>query len=288
MLSRNARLPALLLIALCSSLSPFLAGSYCAEIFSDDFEAGELADRWDQVTIRDSAAGGIETDPEFVHSGQRSLRLTAVANGGQAAVAQVVRWFLPGHDQLYFRWYAMFAEDFDQGNFMHWTMIGGSRIDDKYSGMGQAGIRPNGADFFTAMFEPARDRGKYPPPGALQFSVSYPEMKISADGKYWTNSIGPEQPLVLERGRWYCLEAMVKLNRIGRTDGELACWVDGEKLLHVRDFHWRDSDALRLNYFWFSVYIHQAVRNNTCWYDDLVISTAYVGPRQVQPPGGGR
>ena len=72
---------------------------------------------------------------------------------------------------------------------------------------------------------------------------------------------------------------MVKLNDVGKTNGEMAFWVDGEQKLHVRDFHWRDSEVLKLNYFWFSVYIHQAVQDNTCWYDDLVISTEYAGPK---------
>ena len=272
-------------LALLQVFSIYVLG-ICGEIiFSDDFESGELADHWDQVNIRTAANGGLETDPEHVYSGKRSLKLTSVANKGQSSVAQVVRWFLPGYDKLYYRYYAMFARDFDQGNFMHWTMIGGSRTDDKFSGFGKAGIKPNGTDFFTAMFEPAREMKKYPPPGALQFSVSYPEMKAAKDGVYWTNSVHPDEPVVLERNRWYCLEAMVKLNEIGKTDGELAFWVDGKELLHVRDFHWRDSDVLRLNYFWFSVYIHQAMQDNTCWYDNLVISTEYIGQLEKKKAG---
>jgi len=32
------------------------------------------------------------------------------------------------------------------------------------------------------------------------------------------------------------------------------------------------------------VYIHQAVQDNTCWYDDLVISIEYVGPLAGETP----
>jgi len=286
---RNIFPPTVFLLSLFMLVwSAFISPGRAEIIFSDDFETGELAEHWDQVNIRTPAYGGIETTPENIHSGKRSLKLTSVANDGKASVAQVVRWFLPGYDQLYFRFYAKFASDFDQGNFMHWAMIGGSRTDDKYSGMGKAGIKPNGTDFFTAMFEPGRERKKYPPPGALQFSVSYPEMKAAADGVHWTNSVHPDEPFVLELDRWYCLEAMVKLNQIGKTDGELAYWVDGKEILHVRDFHWRDSDILKLNFFWFSQYVHQAVQDNTCWYDDLVISTEYVGPATDVKSGGGK
>ena len=286
MSSRSARLFVCLIAASLLYLPNSLFQLRAAEIiFSDDFESGELADHWDQVNIRTPGHGGIETTPEYVHSGKRSLKLTATANDGKASVAQVVRWFLPGYDQLYFRYYARFAPDFDQGNYMHWTMIGGSRTDDKYSGMGKAGIKPDGTDFFTAMFEPGRDNKKYPPPGALQFSVSYPEMKAAPGGAFWTNSVHPDMPVVLERDRWYCLEAMVKLNQLGKTDGEMAYWVDGKELLHIKDFHWRDADVLTLNFFWFSVYIHQAMQDNTCWYDDLIISTDYVGPESGERQG---
>ena len=44
---------------------------------------------------------------------------------------------------------------------------------------------------------------------------------------------------MIERGRWYCFEVMVKLNEPGEHDGE---------------------------------------QDNTCWFDDVVISTEYIGP----------
>ena len=197
-------------------------------------------------------------------------------------MAQVVRWFLPGYDRLYFRYYAKFARDFDQGNHMHWTMIGGSRIDDKYSGMGKAGIMPNGTDFFTSMLDPWRDWKKYPPPGAICFASSWPEMKPGSNNVHYSNHLLPEVPFVPERGRWYCFEVMLGLNDPGRNNGEQAFWIDGKKLLHVKDIRWRDSEILKLNFFWFAVYIHQAVQDNTCWYDDLVISTEYIGPLKAE------
>ena len=47
------------------------------------------------------------------------------------------------------------------------------------------------------------------------------EMRISADGRYWGNAVSPESPLVVPRGRWQCLELMLKLNSApGKADGE--------------------------------------------------------------------
>jgi hypothetical protein len=247
-------------------------------IFADDFETGELTANWSQVNIDTPAHGGFETNPEHVFSGSRSLRLTAVANDGKSSRAQVMRWFMPGYNRLYYRWYAKFAPDFDQGNHMHWTMIGGNNINDKYSAFGKAGIVPNGTDFFTSMLDPWTDWKKYPAPGAICFASSWPEMKTKSNKVNYSNHILPEVPFVPERGRWYCFEVMIGLNEPGKSDGEQAFWIDGKKLLHMKDIRWRDSDILKLNFMWFAVYIHKAVQDNTCWYDNLVISTEYIGP----------
>lgn len=260
------------------------ANAKCEVIFSDDFETGFLSDRWESISSTEPGDAALETRSEHVYAGKRSLRLTAAANDGNSSSAQVTRWFMPGYEQLYYRWYAKFAEDFDQGNFMHWTMIGGNNIHNKYSAFGQAGIQPNGFDFFTTMLEPARNWGEYPPPGAMGFTTSYPDMQAAPGGAYWGNRFQPLVPFVIERGRWYCFEAMVKLNTPGLLDGEQAFWIDGVKILHAKNIRWRDSELLKLNFFWFCVYIHQAIQDNTCWYDDLVISTEYVGPLDGELP----
>jgi len=260
------------------------ARAECEVIFSDNFETGSLSDLWESISSTEPGNAALELRPEHVYSGNRSLRLTAVENGGNSSSAQVTRWFMPGYDQLYYRWYAKFDEDFDQGNYMHWSMIGGNKVNDKYSAFGQAGIKPNGFDFFTTMLEPARSDGKYPPPGAIGFTTSYPDMEAAPGGAYWGNSFRPVVPFVIERGRWYCFEAMVKLNTPGLLDGEQAFWIDGTKILHAKNIRWRDSELLKLNFFWFCVYIHQANRENTCWYDDLVISTEYIGRLDEETP----
>lgn len=256
----------------------------CEIIFADNFESGVLSQRWDDINFSELARGGYETDPRYVHSGSRALRLTAVANNGNASGSQLICWFMPGYDKLFFRWYAMFAEDFDQGNLMHWTGISGNRIDNKWSGFGKAGIRPSGTDFFSTGVEPWRNWEKHPAPGEMTFYSYFPEMEVSSDGvHYWGNQFKPDTPFVIQRGRWYCFEVMVKLNTPGKHDGEQALLVDGEKIIHVTGMRWRDSEMLKLNAFALSVYIHQATRDNTCYYDDLIISTEYVEP-MADPP----
>jgi len=284
MITLKKKNPGLLLAVPFMLLTLIFANGKCEVIFSDDFESGSLSDLWESISSTRPGDAALESRSEHVYSGKRSLRLTAAENGGNSSSAQATRWFMPGYDQLYYRWYAKFDEDFDQGNYMHWSMIGGNNVNNKYSAFGKAGIRPNGYDFFTTMLEPARSSGKYPPPGVMGFTTSYPDMEAAPGGAFWGNSFQPRVPFVIERGRWYCFEAMVKLNTPGLLDGEQAFWIDGIKILHARKIRWRDSELLKLNFFWFCVYIHQANRDNTCWYDDLVISTEYVGPLDGEPP----
>ena len=43
----------------------------------------------------------------------------------------------------------------------------------------------------------------------------------------------PRRQLKVERGRWICVEVMVKLNDVGDTNGEMALWLDGKPVSHL-------------------------------------------------------
>lgn len=249
-------------------------------ILDENFDDGVLEGDWVLYhEFGDSLSSGFETRPEYVHSGTKSFRLTSRANDGKENGSNIRRFFMPGVDKAYFRWYAMFAEDFDQGNLMHWVIFGGSRVDDKWSCYDNtAGRKPDGTDFFWTFLDTWRDWGRLPPPGRLVFYSYFPEMKRDRDGNYWGNMFGPEEPFVPERGKWYCYEVMVKLNEPGRHDGEQAFWVDGKKIYHQTGIRWRDTCELKLNSMMLDVYVHQSRRDNTCWFDDVMISSEYIGP----------
>jgi hypothetical protein len=261
-------------------------------ILDEGFESGRLTGDWVYYwEFGDSVNSGWETRPEFVHSGKQSFRLTSMARDGQENGSNIRRFFMPGVDKCYFRWYAKFAEDFDQGNLMHWVIIGGSRVDNKWSCYDStAGNRPNGKNFFITTLDPWRDWGRNPAPGALQFYSYFPEMKIDRDGvHYYGNMFGPEKPFLVERGTWHCYEVMVKLNKPGSHDGEQAFWVDGKKIYHQTGIRWRDTEDLRLNSLMLDVYVHQSRHDNTCWFDDVKISTEYIGPlKESTKPAPGK
>ena len=92
--------------------------------------------------------------------------------------------------------------------------------------------------------------------------------------------MGPaeDERMVLERDKWYCLEHMIQVNEAGQADGELAAWIDGKLCIHYKGFRWRSTPDVKLKRFGVGVYVHNATRDNTVWYDDVVLSTGYIGP----------
>ena len=260
-------------------------------IFSEDFESGNLGERWEKLS-EDPARADFEYRPRHVHSGNSSFRITSFANKESERIMHgyaykesdswIRTWFLPGYDRVYVRWYAKFAEDFDQGRSMHWCGLRGCRTDKPRTGFGRAGERPDGTDRFTTSIEPVRSSAEQPP-GEICFYTYWPDMKVSSDGRYWGNRLKPDKPFVVRRGRWYCFELMVKLNEPGEKNGEQALWIDGKKLFHQHGIRWRDSDILKLNLFKFGLYIHYCEHDCTYWLDDMMISTEYVGPMKRKP-----
>lgn len=278
-----------LLIASAVFYAVFTAPGIRAEvILHEDFESGELGSRWERGK-EDPARGDFETRPEFVHSGRKSYRLTALAYQGEAKILKgypykesstgLSTWFLQGYDTVFVRWYAKFAADFDQGKNMHWIALAGLRADNPRSMLGKAGQKSDGTDRFIANVEPSRMDGESPP-GQLCFYTYWPDMEQSADGYYWGNKFFPEKPFPVERNRWYCFEMMVKCNEPGKKNGEQALWVDGQEIMRVTGLRWRDTDKLKINFLSAGLYIHYCERDCTYWLDDLVISTEYVGPME--------
>lgn len=90
-----------------------------------------------------------------------------------------------------------------------------------------------------------------------------------------------------EVGRWVCVEAHVKLNSPGQADGVFELWIDGKLEASRTDLNWHGSwqefgiNAVFLENYW----NEGSGRRQSRWFDDLVISTAPVGPITAsQPP----
>jgi hypothetical protein len=251
-------------------------------LFADDFESPDSLAKYFEIRGRDEGRAVLSTAAAEAHRGSGALRLTAPARDGRESGAGASAWLGDiGHDRVSFRRYIRFADDYDQGNLHH---VGGGLAAvagrGRWEQMGKAGIRPAGDDRFTASFEPWRDWGRMAAPGYMFVYAYWMEMQVDRDGHFWGNMLGPqpERRVVPPRGRWVCLEHMLVANDPGEADGELAAWIDGELYLHYIGIRWRSAAEVRIKRFDLGIYVHAADRANTVWYDDVVVSTGYVGP----------
>ncbi len=256
------------------------AASNPAVFFYDGFETGDFS-KWDNRN-GDYANPSLKVTADLanVFSGRYSLEITG--QPGPETGGSLPVWFMPGYDTVYARWYCKFAEDFDQGNFMHFNRLMAGPPGDYYAAFGHAGTRPNGKDRFTTGIEPWHDYGKNPAPGVMAFYSYFPDMKPDRQGNYYGTMFFTDPPVLIERGRWYCVEMMVKANTPGKHDGEQAAWIDGKEVVHVTGLRWRDIEELKVHCFRLSLYLHDSPRVNRVWFDNIAVSTQYIGPATLQ------
>lgn len=232
-------------------------------VFADGFESGKL-DAWGDNR------GTIEVTTQDPYEGKRCVKF--IGEQGQGEGAHIVKWFMPGYDEIAVKWAVKFADDFDQGVHMHLCAVGGNRTDNKYSSMGQAGKKPTGTDFFVTNLEPWSDWGRNPKPGQLMFYSYWPDMKKSPDGMYWGNNLLSNPPIMVPRGKWVVMSLWIKLNTPGQKNGEQAFWMDGKLGGHWKDMQFRTTEILRLNSLSLDLYLHDSKKTNVAWFDDVVIS----------------
>ncbi len=252
-------------------------------IHTETFEAADALAEWynfDPDSERPERAE-VVLDAGEARSGRGALRLTTADRDGASSGVGPHYWFHPGHDTVYFRRYIRFAEDYDQGHLNH---VGGSLYavagDDRWGQMGKAGLKPDGDDRFGARLEPWRDWARHTPPGAMMLYTYWMDMKPDRSGPYYGNNLmpPPDRQITLDRGRWHCLEHMIRANTPGEADGEMAAWIDGKLYIHLTGFRWRTTAELRLKRVSLDIYVHSSEQANTVWYDDVALATGYIGP----------
>ena len=253
-------------------------------IFQDDFESPASLKKYFEIRGLKEGHAKLVSDAALAHSGSGAIEFTAVAREGRESGVGANGWLGPkGYECVYFRRYIKFTADYDQGDLNH---VGGGLAavagTNRYDRMGSAGVRPRGDDRFTSSFEPWRDWGRYSAPGYMFLYTYWMDMKQGRDGHYWGNMLSPEPDdrVTLQRNRWHCLEHMIRANDVGKANGELAAWIDGKLYLHFKGLRWRSDAKVALKRFNIGLYVHHARQDNTVWYDDVVLSTGYVGPKE--------
>ncbi|MCA9188912.1 MAG: hypothetical protein KDA99_24985, partial [Planctomycetales bacterium] len=222
--------------------------SHAAVIFIDDFEQGELDNRWDEANNKnDSALSWQQWESVDSVAGRRSLKVTADLQQNQGG--GLTKWF-ESHPRLFIRFYTRFDPQCDYvHHFCTLRANRGLKGGDRWSGFGGAGLRPVGDERFSTALEPWGDWGRIAAPGAWNFYSYWHTMSASPDGKFWGNSFRPDSQPAIKKGVWICAEFMLRHNTPGENDGEQAFWIDGQLIGHWRGFNWRTSENLWANAF---------------------------------------
>ena len=327
-MSTNSRLSAALIVLCMAGLSPAsdvsslsnppvggLASRYVADegiekdpavVFVEDFEAQDLAgvwSRWESVQSKEIMS--LSPDVPAASVGKRSLLMTHV--GGQNTGGHLYRRLLPGYEKLHVRFYVKF--DPACYPIHHFVHLGGYNPATAWP-QGGAGTRPKGDERFSTGIEPYGDAWRW------DFYSYWIGMRSSPDGRSWGHDFINDPRLAVERGRWICVELMMKMNRPAtESNGEQALWIDGrpwvrdgQTLSHLgpgfprgkwrwdsflpdpdgepfEGFRWRSEDKLNLNYLWLLLYVTKAPAGHASrvWFDDIVVAREYIGPINARP-----
>jgi predicted amidohydrolase len=279
-----------------SASSPGLAAKYPGDVgiandsdvlFSENFESGDMK-KWDQQR------GGVVMTGDNPNSGRWSVEMRAERGKNQGGDA--IKWFMPGADTVYARFYVKFSPDYQYNH--HFVWLGANQRTNKWSAFGKAGLKPNGTYYSTGM-EPWFAWGKNPPPGEVNLYTYYLEMEPDRKmkDKYWGNGFFPPGPgkgtdagparVIPPLNQWQCWEFMIQANTApDQSDGKQAMWVDGKRVGEFTGIRWRTDMDLKVNCLWLEHYGYDPgdptkqywKDSQSVWFDDVVVARRYIGP----------
>jgi len=190
-------------------------------------DVAALAAQWETVSAKDCMS--FTADVPAGSAGKQSLLMDRQKGSGGSLYRRLKNPKAKGgfgYDQIFARYYVKFAEDC--GEIHHFgPCLGGNYPATAWPTV-KAGQRTDGAKSFWSGIEP---NGKA---WTWDFYTYWCEMRGSPPrGQTWGNSFIREPNLKVEKGRWICVEQMIKMNDAGDTNGEQALWLDGKLIAHL-------------------------------------------------------
>jgi hypothetical protein len=256
-------------------------------LFADNFESGNM-ERWDTVRRQ------VEMDAERPNTGGWSVKMEM--HRGKDHGGDAIKWFMPGSDTVYARFYVRFSPDYRYNH--HFVWLAANLASNKSSSFGKAGRKPDGTYYSTGM-EPWFAWGKNPFPGEINLYTYYldmlPDPKVT--DKYWGNGFFPPGPgkgthagphrVIPALDQWQCWEFMIRANtEPDKADGKQAMWLDGKLVGEFTGIRWRNDMDLKINSLWLEHYGYDAGDptkrywgdKQAVWFDDVVVARRYIGP----------
>jgi hypothetical protein len=280
-------------------------------VWVENFEEGSVgavAARYESV--KNQAGMSLVSGVPAKSSGKAAIKLVA---GGSQSATDFYRRLLPGHDQLYTRYYVKYVGGVSYHHTGVW--IGGYNPSTAWPSP-KAGLKPSGNDRFSVAIEPM---GSGPTP-RLDFYNYWMKMHSwmtnpSGSTAYYGNTLVHQSSFKAANSAWICIEIKIKINPAASSGAgaELAVWKNdvlvqhftdkspvgywikdkfcpqgadgtectnyppptGTKLIPL-DLQFRNTTALKLNYFWPQNYITSGAPG-AVYYDDMVVAKVRVG-----------
>lgn len=195
-------------------------------ILSENFEVESIegfSPKWDM--IRDPHTMSLSTDIPRLSSGKKSLLISQRSERGTGG--DLYTRLPEGQPKLHARFYVRFAEDCEPIHHFG-TCVGGNRPATQWPEV-RAGVPTRGDKSFWVGIEPFGESWRW------DYYAYWHEMRGSPPrGQTWGNSFINEDAIVVKKGEWVCVEMMIKLNDVGDSNGELALWLDGKLISHLK------------------------------------------------------
>ena len=257
-------------------------------LFAENFESSDTK-KWDQKRGRVLL---VEDKPNTGHWCVQMPMERGKNTGGD-----LLKWFMPGADTVYARFYVKFSPDYQYCH--HFVWLGANQRTNKWSSFGKAGNKPDGTYYSTGM-EPWFAWGKNPSPGEVNLYTYFLDMEPDRKmNKYWGTSFFPPGPgkgeaagagcVIPRLDQWQCWEFMIHANSgPDKPDGTQAMWMDGNLIGKFTGIRWRTDPDLKVNSFWLEHYGSDEgdptkqfwKASQSVWFDDIVVATDYIGPLQ--------
>ncbi|MEZ4222968.1 MAG: hypothetical protein R3B13_18640 [Polyangiaceae bacterium] len=283
-------------------------------IWFEDFEqasVGAVVARYD-----DAKQSGLALDPDVPpgSSGKQSMKMTA--NGSGPNAVDLYKRFTTGYDEWFVRYYAKYQGGVQWHHTGVW--VGGYNPSTTYPSP-NAGLKPNGDDRFSVSIEPITSGANPRLDFYNYWMKMHSWMdNPSGSTAYYGNALAHDGNFKVDDDAWMCVEIHVKINPSASSGAgaELGVWKNDQSVIQYDDqkplgywikdkfcpdgatstsctnyppspgttkipldLQYRNTAALKLNYFWPQNYITSGGAGNVK-YDHMIVAKSRVGCMQ--------